>query len=58
MKKNLLILYTLFVAFLTPFMVNIAYKERSYFAIGGEYALGFTTPIIISLLKENKDDKN
>ena len=49
MKKILLVAYATVVAIFTPFMVDMAYKERGYFAIGGEYAFGFSVPFIIGM---------
>ena len=54
MNRMIIILYSLAVAILTPIFTNAAYNERGYFAIGGEYGLGFTIPIITALLEEKK----
>ena len=55
MKYTIIILYSLAVAVLMPITVDMAYKERGYFAIGGEYGPGFTIPIAVSLLREEKE---
>ena len=55
MKYTTTILYSLAVAVLMPITVDMAYKERGYFALGGEYGLGFTIPVMICLLGEGKE---